>query len=283
VLQREGVAVPGADLWIESDVPLGAGVSSSAALEVAVARALLALTGHAAEGPQISRWCQAAENDFVGAPCGIMDQYASACGVAGAALLLDCTTLAVRTVPLPADVRFLLVDSGTRHDIADGKYAERRVECEAAAAALGVGLLAAASEAQLADKSAGLAPNLARRARHVVSEGGRVVRAAAALEGGDLAGFGALLNASHASLRDHMEVSAPLVDQLAAIAQATPGVYGARMMGGGFGGSVLAVVAADRAEAAMTAIQTRYRAVLGRLPDAFICKVVGGAGEIAVR
>jgi galactokinase len=280
VLIGAGVAVPGADLWIDSDVPIGAGVSSSAALEVAVAHALLALAGRAADGPQIARWAQAAENDFVGAPCGIMDQYASACGVAGAALLLDCDTMQAAPVPAPPGLSFLLVDSGVRHSHAGGEYGQRRAECEAAARLLGVQRLGVLREAGLALAAARLPPVLARRARHVIGESLRVMRTADALARGDLDAAGELIDASHASLRDDMEVSVEAVDRLAAIAQATPGVYGARMMGGGFGGCVLALAAADAAEQARGAIQARYGDVLGRTPDAFVCRPVGGAGEI---
>jgi galactokinase len=282
VLSRAGVEVPGADLWIESDVPVGAGVSSSAALEVAVAHALLALAGRTADGPQIARWAQAAENDFVGAPCGIMDQYASACGVEGAALVLDCATLRARPAPLPAGASFLLVDSGVRHSHAGGEYADRRAECETAARVLGVAMLSQIGEGELASALPRLPPRPARRCRHVVTENARVVRAAEAMSRGDLATLGALLNASHASLRDDMQVSVPAVDRLAEIAQGAPGVFGARMMGGGFGGCVLALVAGERADEAQAAIQVSYGAVLGRTPDAFVCRAVGGAGEIVL-
>jgi galactokinase len=280
VLQRAGVAVPGADLWIESDVPVGAGVSSSAALEVAVTLALLALAGVQAEPMQVARWAQAAENDFVGAPCGIMDQFASACGVAGAALGLNCQTLDWRPISLPPGLAFMLVDSGLRHDIADGKYGERRAECEAAAAALRVASLSVLEDQDLRDAYPRLTPILARRVRHVVTENTRVRFAARALKAGDLRDFGRWLNASHDSLRDDMQVSAPRVDQLAAIAQGTPGVYGARMMGGGFGGSVLVAVAADQADAALAMIQDRYGEFVGVRPDGFVCRVVAGADEI---
>jgi galactokinase len=280
VLAGAGIEVPGADLWIESDVPVGAGVSSSAALEVAVVHALLALAGREAGGPQIARWAQAAENDFVGAPCGIMDQYASACGVAGAALVLDCATLRAEPAPLPAGASFLLVDSGVRHSHAGGEYADRRAECETAARVLGVAMLSEIGKDELASALPRLPPAPGRRCRHVVTENARVVRAAEAMARGDLAALGALLNASHASLRDDMQVSVPPMDRLAEIAQGAPGVFGARMMGGGFGGCVLALLAADRADEARAAIQADYGAVLGRTPDAFVCRAVGGAGEI---
>ena len=280
VLTAAGVAVPGADLWIESDVPIGAGVSSSAAIEVAVAHALLALAGREADGVQIAKWAQAAENSFVGMPCGIMDQYASANGVEGAALMVDCGTLACTPVALPDTASFLLIDSMVGHAHVEGAYRDRREDCETAARILGVKLLAEVSEADLADALPRLPPNPAKRCRHVVTDTARVRRAAQALERGDLAALGALMNLSHASLRDDMEVSAPQVDQLAAIAQATPGVLGARMMGGGFGGCVIALVGAGDAERAQTAIQDRFGAAIGQRPGAFVCRAVAGAGEV---
>ncbi len=280
VLMADGVAVPGADLWIESDVPIGAGVSSSAAIEVATVHALLALTGRTADGAQIARWAQAAENDFVGMPCGIMDQFASANGVAGGAMLLDCATLKAEPVRLPEAASFLLVDSRVRHAHVDGEYRARRKDCETAARLLGVASLGEVTEAALAGALKRLPPGPARRCRHVVSENGRVRRAAEALGRGDLVALGELMNRSHASLRDDMQVSTGEVDRLAAIAQATPGVFGARMMGGGFGGCVIALVDAAKAKAASEAIQGAYGEAIGKRPDAFVCRAVAGAGEI---
>jgi galactokinase len=280
VLAGAGVAVPGADLWIESEAPIGAGLGSSAALEVAVARALLSLAGRATSGLQVARWAQAAENDFVGAPCGIMDQYASANGVAGAALLLDCAAMTAAPVPLPDVARFLVVDSGVAHAHADNEYRVRREECEAAAERLGVSQLAEVDAAALPEAFARLPKKLGRRCRHVVTEIARVRAAAGALASGDLAEVGRLLDGSHASLRDDMQVSAEMVDRLVAIAQSTEGVFGARMMGGGFGGSVIALVAAEQAQSAMAAIRNRYAALVGKTPSAFLCRAVGPAGEI---
>jgi galactokinase len=280
VLIADGVAVPGADLWIESDVPIGAGVSSSAAIEVAAAHALLALAGHKADGVQIARWAQRAENDFVGMPCGIMDQFASANGVAGGAMLLDCATLKAETVRLPDQASFLLVDSMVRHAHVEGEYRARREDCETAARLLGVAMLSEVTEAELAAALARLPPGPAKRCRHVVRENGRVRRAAEALGRGDLVALGQLMNQSHASLREDMQVSTVEVDRLAAIAQQAPGVLGARMMGGGFGGCVIALVDAARAGTASEAIQGAYAAVIGKAPDAFVCRAVAGAGEI---
>ena len=282
VLMDAGVPVPGADLLVQSSVPVGSGVSSSAAIEVATAHALLALAGHAADGLAIARWCQKAENDFVGMPCGIMDQYASEYGVEGAALVLDCARLTSTVTPLPANASFLLVDSGVRHALVSGGYRERRADCETAAKILGVALLAEVTEGELPTALPRLPPGPAKRCRHVVAETARVRRAADALARGDLAGLGALINQSHASLRDDMEVSVPEVDRLAEIARETPGVFGARMMGGGFGGCVISLVDRAQAPAAQAAIVERYGAILGKTPVAFICRAVAGAGEVTL-
>ena len=282
VLMDAGIAVPGADLMIESTVPIGAGVSSSAAIEVATAHALLALAGRTADGLSIARWGQMAENDFVGMPCGIMDQYASANGVEGAALVLDCARLTSTPARLPPNASFLLVDCGVRHAHVDGAYRDRRADCEAAAKVLGVGLLAEVSEDDLASALPRLPPGPAKRCRHVVTETARVRRAVDALARGDLAALGALMNQSHASLRDDMEVSVPEVDQLAQIARETPGVFGARMMGGGFGGCIIALADRDEAAEAQAAIGERYGAVLGKAPAAFVCRAVSGAGEVTL-
>jgi len=278
VLGAAGIAVTGADLWIESDVPIGAGLSSSAALEVATASALLALAGANSDGVQIAQWAQAAENDFVGAPCGIMDQFAAANGVAGAALLLDCATLAAEPIPLPDSARFLIVDTATSHAHAEGEYRRRREECEVAARLLGVGQLAAVTD--LAAALARLPESLARRCRHVVTEIARVRDAVEALRRRDLLAVGRLLDQSHASLRDDMQVSTDAVDRLVALAQATPGVLGARMMGGGFGGSIIALADAARADAALAAVRDRFAAVIGKPAAGFLCRAVAGAGEV---
>lgn len=278
VLRREGIAVPGVDLMVTSDVPIGAGVSSSAALEVAVLLALLALAG-VADVPrvQLTRWAQAAENDFVGMPCGIMDQFASVHGVAGHALRLDCRTLEATPVALPESAAFVLVNSMQRHALVDGGYAERRADCETAAAALGASLRDV-TLAQLA--AAALPERPAKRARHVVSEIARVDAAVAALAAGDLPGLGRLLDASHASLSADMAVSTAALDTLAACARRVPGVYGARMMGGGFGGSVLALVDAARAHAAQGAIVAGYAAATGVAANAMLVRAGDGAGEV---
>lgn len=280
ILLEAGLAIVGADLLIASDVPVGAGVSSSAALQVAVIRALLALSGVEADGVQVARWAQASENRFVGMPCGIMDGFACANGVEGGALMLDCRSLQATPAALPGGASFLLVNSMVRHRLVGGEYRQRREDCEAAARTLGAPTLRDVAEADLAAALTKLSGDPAKRCRHVVTENARVGRALAAMAAGDLAALGKLMNQSHASLRDDMEVSLPVIDQLAAIAQATPGVYGARLMGGGFGGCVIALVDSASAGDIQAAIATAYGAVIGETPEAFVCRAVAGASEV---
>jgi galactokinase len=275
-LMEAGEVCVGYDLIITSDVPIGAGVSSSAALEVALG---LAMTSGNVNGPRLAQLAQRAENHFVGMACGIMDQFASANGVADHALMLDCESLAFETLAIPNDVCFLLVDSGVKHAHVGGGYESRRADCEAAAKSLGVGLLCEIDD--IAELE-GLQGNPLKRARHVVSEIARTKAARKALTLGDMVQLGDLINQSHASLSHDMEVSTPEVDRLAAIAQATSGIYGARMMGGGFGGSVIALVAAAQVESAQAAIVAGYGDYLGRAPEAFIARLAQGGHEMSL-
>ncbi len=279
-LINAGVPISGCDVWIDSAVPIGAGVSSSAALEVALARAFTSLAGVDADGLSIARWAQEAENKFVGMPCGIMDQFASANGVENCALVLDCRTLKAEVAPLPPDFSFLLVNSMVRHAHASGEYRRRREECELAAKALNVKDLGEIAESALPSALRGLPAGPAKRCRHVVTEIARVRASAKYLSAGNISALGQAMNASHASLRDDMEVSVEPVDALVAIAQETPGVMGARMMGGGFGGCVIALAQSTDADRILETIVARYAARIGEAPDAFICRAVGGAGEM---
>ncbi len=277
-LQEAGVEVPGADLIIWSDVPLGAGVSSSAALGVAVTLALAGIAGADQTREQTARIAWRAETGFVGAPCGPLDQFASVFGAPGSALVLDCRSLRAELAPFPTALTLLVVESGIHHAVREGGYPARRADCEAAAASLGIALL---REASLADLHL-LPPRLQRRARHVLSENARVLAAAEALKQADAASFGALMNAAHASLRDDFEATCPETDALAAIAASTPGVFGARQMGGGFGGCVLALAETDKAEAAAAAILARYSHPSGSPAPWFLCRPAGGAAEVVL-
>lgn len=244
-LATAGFACDGFDALVTSTVPVGSGLASSAALEVAVLRAVRHAFGLALDDVALARVAQRAETEFVGARVGVMDQMASSLADVDAALFLDCRSMATELVTLPADLDLVVVDSGIRHANVAGDYNRRREECETACAALGVASLRDVSPVDLW-RIERLAEPLARRARHVVTENVRVADTVAALRAGDLAAVGALFVASHASLRDDYEVSLPAVDRLVEIATADPAVFGARMTGGGFGGAI--VVAARRGE-----------------------------------
>ena len=259
-LRDAGHDIGGASLVIDSDLPTGAGLSSSAALECATVLALTALYGVAAARPELARLARRAENDMVGVPSGIMDQSASLLGAAGHALLLDCRSGESRLVPfdpVQAGLALLVVDTRARHELTDGRYALRRQECEQAARALGVPALRDVADAALADGIAD--PVLARRARHVITDDQRVHQAVSLLEAGDLAGLGPVLHASHVSLRDDFEISWTQADATVTAAE-DAGALGARMVGGGFGGSVIALVPADPAagEAISAALAAEY-------------------------
>jgi galactokinase len=278
-LRDAGIDVPGCDLVISSDVPEGAGVSSSAALEVAVMSAMLSVAGASAQPRDLALWAQAAEVKYVGVPCGVMDQFIVVHGVEGHALVLDCRSLAYDLAPLPADIAFLVIDSTVRHRLVDGGYAARRADCETAASLLGVRVLRDATPDMLG--KADLPQRVFRRARHVISENERVISAARALSAGEVAVVGHLMNASHASLRDDFDVTCGETDLLAEIAARTEGVHGARQMGGGFGGAVLALVDAGAVEAAAQSIVSRYRGATDLKASSFVCGISGGAQEIA--
>jgi len=239
---------------IDSTVPAGAGLSSSAALEVAIALALSAVAEFEVEPLELALACQRAELRAVGKPCGILDQAASVLGRPGVAILLNCATLEHRDVHVPDEAALLVVDSGIGHDDAGPAYAQRRQELEHAMALAGA---TRSTELDL-ERLDGLDDVSARRLRHVVSENRRVLEFAAAIEERDLAGAGRLLLAGHASLRDDYEVSIPELDLLVELAH-DAGAYGARLLGGGFGGSILALVDTDRAEEIATAVVERYR------------------------
>ncbi|MEF3365867.1 galactokinase [Methylocystis sp. 9N] len=285
VLARAGHRLSGADLLIDADLPLGAGLSASAAFEVAVGYALLAVSGASVDKVELAKICQRAENEFVGMRCGIMDQYISCCAVAGSALLLDCRSLEAKPVAIDPSARLVVCDTMIRHRLVADEYNERRDECERAVALLssgidGVSALRDVSIEALMRHAEDLPEVIFRRARHVVSENARTLRAAAALESGDLATCGRMMDLSHASLRDDYEVSCPELDLLVDIAQGLPGVYGARMMGGGFGGSTINLVDADHAAAFAGSVQERYRQAKGVTPPVFDCAPGPGAGPV---
>ena len=276
MLQLAGHVLTGADLLIDSDVPVGSGLSSSAALEVSTGYALLDRAGIAVDLVQLALCCQRAENDFVGMRCGIMDQFISCQGAAAHALLLDCRSLTFRLVPIDPSVRLVICNSMVHHELAAGEYNLRRAECERGVALLtpalpGIRALRDVDMAQLA-AHASLLPELTfRRCRHVVTENDRVLRAGAALEAGQVEQFGQLMNQSHVSMRDDYEISCRELDILVDIAWGIDGVLGSRMTGGGFGGCTVSLVRADAVEKFTAEIATRYMAATSLDPLIFVC------------
>ena len=270
-----GLAVGAAQLAIAGSIPRGSGLSSSASLCVAVGRALSAAAGIADPNPrELALAAQAAEHQWAGVKCGIMDQMAVAVGAPGEAVLLDCRDLSVRTVPLPAEWAVLIVQSGVVRGLVDGHYNARRADCECAARALGVGSLRAATLAQIA--VATLDSVVRARAVHVVSEIARTSAAVAAIEARDLPALGTVMRASHASLRDLFGVSVPAVDRLADVLNDAIGpAGGARMTGGGFGGAVIAVLADREVPRVLSAIEADYSAPDGA-PVAIMIERAGG-------
>ena len=257
VLASRGFRVDGFDLRLSSTVPVGAGVSSSAALEVSMLRALRQAFALEFDDLALARMAQAVETEFVGAPVGIMDQMASSLGGAGEALFIDTRTLAFERLPLPP-LDLVVIASGITHRHAGGGYVTRRRESFEAAEALGVKHLRDVSASDL-PRLLTLPPLTARRARHVITENQRVLDAVAAIRGADVRRLGALFNASHASMRDDYEVSTPEVDTLVDIAQRHPAMFGARLTGGGFGGAVVMLAAPGEGRRAAADIRQEYQ------------------------
>ena len=280
-LEADGLAPPAAGLLIDSDLPLGAGLGSSAALEVAVAHALLALAGARVVPAGVARLCQRAENDFVGARCGIMDQAIACLGRAEHALLLDCRSGTTNHVPLPASLEIVVASSGVRHVLADGEYNRRRAECEEVVARLSAGGLSirALRDVTLDDLDrvrAWLGEPLYRRARHVITENARVLEFAALLRADDPSGLGRLLRESHASLRDDYEVSCDELDLLVQQATGLPGLVGARMTGGGFGGCTVNLVRAGGGASFARSLGEACARAGGLVIDTWCTRAVGG-------
>jgi galactokinase len=268
-LERAGRHITGADLRVRSDVPMGAGLSSSAAFEVATALALL--RDVQLDKTTLAKLCQRAENEFVGVRCGIMDPFIACQAKAGHALMLDCRTLEYRLAPLPRGVKLVIANTMVRHSLAGGEYNRRRAECEEGAAHFGRSLRDV-TVGELERERGGLAEIVYRRCRHVITENARVIAAAVALEQGDLQRFGELMYQSHRSLRDDFEVSCAELDALVDITGSVPGVYGSRMTGGGFGGCTISLVQEQHVEA--------FREAAGQIAAVYVSGAAGGAGEL---
>jgi galactokinase len=288
-LAAGGVPLTGFRGALASDLPTGAGLSSSAALELVTAWALAGDRPPTLEPLALARICQTAENRYVGVQSGLMDQFASACGVAGSALFLDCRTLENRTVPIPDGLRIIVCHSGVTHHHGGGEYNTRREECDRAVAALSAlesrPLRALRDvDADMLRRWAGrLDPVERRRAEHIVGENARVLETEAAMRSGDLPAIARLFAESHASMRDLFEITTPEMDTLVEIAATTPGVVAARMTGGGFGGCTVNLVHPDGIEALRVAVETRYASRTGKTPRIWEVEAAEGAGAVARR
>ena len=286
LMHRELGDLCGANLLIHGNVPEGAGLSSSASLEVAVCKAFLEITGKALAGVSVALLCQRAENEFVGARCGIMDQFISVHGKKNHALRLDCRTLEFQQLPIPADVRLVICNTMVRHSVAAGEYNERRAECETAARFFADRLPGASTLRDVTaagfEKFGRQLPEVIRmRCRHVLSENQRVLQAAEALQSRDVRRFGELMGSSHASLRDDFGVSCEELDLMVRLAQQNQGVYGARMTGGGFGGCTINLVQKDHVEGFQANVAAGYESATGRVPEIYVSPAADGAGRLA--
>ena len=281
-MRRAGLPPGGADLAIVSDLPIGAGLSSSAALELAAARALAAASALPWDARRAALLAREAENTFVGVACGIMDQFASAMGEAGSALLLDCRSLETRQVPLPPESTVVVMDTGVRRALASSAYNDRRAACLRAVAAVqaiepGVRALRDVELALLARARTAMDDEAFRRASHVVGEIARPRAMADALAAGDLVAAGRLMDESHASLRDLYDVSCPELDAIVAAARSHPSCPGARLTGAGFGGCAIALVASRDAEAFVKHVTEGYARAVGREATVFAARPSAGA------
>jgi galactokinase len=284
-LRQSGVTVPQFTMMLEGDVPLGSGLSSSASIEVAVAFAALALAEKSMPLTEIALACKRAENGFVGAQSGIMDQYIACCGVKGHALVIDTRDLKSQPQPLPANARLVICNSMVKHAHAGGEYNERRVEVEEGSHAVravnpAIRELRDATLADLEKARSSMSENAYRRCRHIITENIRVEAAAAALAAGDMKRMGQLMAEAHASYRDDFAASCPEVDLLVNLATQQPGIIGARLTGGGFGGCTVNLVEAEHAAAFRKGIHDAYLDRAGIDADIYLCQAAAGASEL---
>jgi len=284
-LTEKGLEVKGMQAAYSSDVPRGAGLSSSASVELAFAVAWMALGGWSVPPMELALLSQRAENKYVGVNCGIMDQFASACGQKDRLMLLDCRSLEYQALPLPKDVAIVVADTTMRRTLTFSAYNDRRAACEKAVEILKRSLpqINALRDVSVDDFNrfaSELPVEVGYRARHVVEEIARTNRAIALLHDGDVAGFGKLMNECHASLRDLYQVSIPELDVMARVAQSLEGCHGARLTGAGFGGCVAALVKRDRVEAFAKSLSTGYESGTGLHPEIYICEASDGAALV---
>lgn len=276
-----GIRIPGFDALIHSTVPVGGGLSSSAALEVSTATLLEAVTGHKLDPVEKALLCQKAEQDFAGMPCGIMDQFISVMGRPDHILLLDCRSRKTELVPMTdAAVELLITNTNVKHALTGGEYAKRRAQCEAAAKSLGLPSLRDADPERLEHKRSQMDPVVYRRARHVIGEIERTLHAAEGVRASNWPTVGQLMYASHASLRDDYEVSCPELDAVVEIAQdigIAGGLFGCRMTGGGFGGCTVALVQASQVVPISARIEREYEKRTGIKPTLFVSRPAAGA------
>jgi galactokinase len=286
ILAGQGNTIPGFSLSLWGDVPLGSGLSSSASVEVATAVAVISLIGVRYPGPVLARLCQRAENEFVGANCGIMDQFISANGAEDHALLLDCRDLSYKLAPIPANVALVIANTMVKHAISGGEYTSRRAEVEAACAVIashrsGVKFLRDCTVEDLEKWGPEMTPNSLKRARHVITENARAVAAADALIRRDLPELGRLMAEAHESYSKDFEASCEEADAMVALAQDLPGLIGARLTGGGFGGCTINLVEQSHAAEFVQELGERYTGQIGIVPQIHICHASGGAHRLS--
>jgi galactokinase len=285
MIERAGHRLRGAELLVHGEVPMGSGLSSSAAIEVAAGLALLGISGLAMQRVELAKLCQQAENGFVGARCGIMDQFISSCGRTGHALLLDCRSLDYRLLRLPEEVSLVICNTMVKHRLASGEYNARRAESEEGVRRLScflphVRALRDVTLNELQSYSGSLPETIYKRCRHVVTENARVTDAARSLEQGDLHAFGKLMKDSHISLRDDYQVSCAELDLMVDLAGEMPGVFGARMTGGGFGGCTINLVRTEAVSEFQRGMASAYEKVTGLAPQIIVTSAAEGAGEV---
>lgn len=285
-LEERGIRLPGLNTVVTGDVPIGSGLSSSAAVEVSMAYTWQVIAGFELSRVELALLCQRAENEFVGMNCGIMDQFVSALGQRNHALLIDCRSLDYQSIPLPAGVAVVVADTMKRRGLLDSEYNTRRQECEEGVHILQrylpqVRALRDISAAQFVEYKGQLPENVRKRCRHVIHENERVLRGVAALRAGDLDAFGWLMNESHSSLRNDYEVSCPELDIMVKAAWKVAGVYGSRMTGAGFGGCTVSLVAEEAIEDFRARVAAAYEETTGIAPQIYVCRAENGVAEVS--